>query len=83
MVAGAGFSVCGLALLAYQSARHSGEKGLLTWNLLQWLGLGLPAPGDRRLVRPTLALLNCPIWLMLCVPGFMIVATCWLVRAID
>ncbi|HEY1751197.1 MAG TPA: hypothetical protein VGG29_08030 [Caulobacteraceae bacterium] len=82
MAGGGGASLCGLALLALHLARHSGEREWRIWNLMRWLGLGLPVPTNPWLFTPTLAFLNCPLWLMLSVLGVMIAAACWLVRAI-
>jgi hypothetical protein len=80
IVAGGSVALCGSLLLAYHLARHAGAP-MRVYNLLRWLGLGLPVPSDPRLIGPTLAVLNAPLWFAVSALGLLLIVWFWLMRA--
>jgi hypothetical protein len=74
MTLGSGVALCGPVLLAFDSIGRQDGAVTRVYNVMRWLGIGLPAPDNLFLIRPTLAFLNAPVWIVLLVLGLVVVA---------
>ena len=83
MAAGGSVALCGFLLFLYERASSASAQEARIWMLMRWLHMRLPTPDDPRLITPTLALLNTPVWLALAVLGSLVAAAFWIVRAIE
>jgi hypothetical protein len=74
MTLGSGVALCGPVLLAFDAIGRQDGAVTRVYNVMRWLGIGLPAPENPFLIQPTLVLLNAPAWVVLLVLGLAVVA---------